>query len=192
PPARSSSADCVPASSSARSLSPAISFAVSSSDRGASATVAAFTLPPPHAGRRSSNSSRAVQRISIGTSRTQSARCSMKSSTPSSAQWMSSNISTSGCCSASASKKRRHAAYASQGDELRRALTTRTLECADELLELTLAADQRCLHVWGQVDAEARTRLCDLPDRNRLFLPLRFDRRVLAVVDRLRGRAIRR
>ena len=126
PPARSSSSACVSAGSKGRSLKAEISVAVSSAVSGDSATVAAFTLPPPQAGRRSSSSSRAVQRISIGTSCTQSTRYSMKSSRPSSAHWMSSNTSTMDRCSASASKKRRHAANASSGDDGARSLASPT------------------------------------------------------------------
>ena len=76
---------------------------VSLSPRGsASSSIAlARTLPPPHPGRPSSRSLRARQRIRIGTSRTLPARCSTRSSISSSAQWRSSNTSTSGCTEAS-------------------------------------------------------------------------------------------
>ena len=50
------------------------SRAVSSSESGLRSTVAAFTLPPPQPGRRSSNSGRAVQIVSNGTSPAHSAR----------------------------------------------------------------------------------------------------------------------
>ena len=51
--------------------------------------------------------------MSSGTVVAQSARWSTKSSSPSSAQWRSSNTSTSGRCSAAASSSRRQAANAS-------------------------------------------------------------------------------
>ena len=68
--------------------------AVSTSESGRSDTVAAFALPPPQPGRRSSSSGRAVATTSSGTPLAQSARWSTKSSSPSSAQWRSSNTST--------------------------------------------------------------------------------------------------
>ena len=77
--------------------------------RGASEMVSAFRLPPPQSGRRSNSSGRAVATTSSGTSVTQPTRSSMKSSSSSLAQWTSSNTSTVGRCSASASTKRRHA-----------------------------------------------------------------------------------
>ncbi len=64
---------------------------------GSSSIESARVRPPPHDGCWSSSSGRARQRISSGASRTQPARCSMSSSSGSSAQWMSSNPSTSGC-----------------------------------------------------------------------------------------------
>ena len=78
-----------------------------------SESVLAFVLPPAQCSRRSSSSGRAVQTISNGTAPARSASRSMKSSSASSAQWMSSNTSTVGPSSASASKNRRHAANAS-------------------------------------------------------------------------------
>ena len=70
--------------------------AVSSSDSGGSDSVEALRLPPPHAGRRSSSSGRAVQTTSSGTLPAQSTRWSTKSSRLSSAQCRSSKTSTSG------------------------------------------------------------------------------------------------
>ena len=66
-------------------------------------------LPPPQPGRRSRSSGRAVQTSSIGTPETQSARWSMKSSSPASAQWRSSKTRTIGRCSASPSRNARQA-----------------------------------------------------------------------------------
>ena len=63
----------------------------------------------PSPGGTSSSSGRARQRISSGDSRTQVARCSISSSSGSSAQWMSSKTSTSGCTSASCSAHARAA-----------------------------------------------------------------------------------
>ncbi len=68
---------------------------VSSWDSGSSAIVVALRRPPPQPGRRSSSSSRAMQTISAGP-RTQRARYSIRSSIPSSAQWMSSSAITTG------------------------------------------------------------------------------------------------
>ncbi len=113
PPARSRSADCVSAGKTGLSSSACTSSAVSSSESGASESVVAFGFPPPQPGRRSSSSGRAVARTSSGTPLAQSTRWSTKSSRASSAQWRSSKTRTSGCCSASASRKRRQAAKAS-------------------------------------------------------------------------------
>ena len=87
--------------------------AICVSESGESDTVALFALPPPQPGRRPSSSGRAVQTTSSGTPVAQSARWSTKSSSPSSAQCRSSNTSTVGRCSPSASKNRRQAANAS-------------------------------------------------------------------------------
>ena len=74
----------------------AISSPHSSSESGSSRIVAALNLPPPHAGRRSSSSGRAMQSTRIGASRDQSAMCSIRSRNVGSPQWMSSNTTTSG------------------------------------------------------------------------------------------------
>ena len=100
------------ASRTGRSRSRARSAAVCSSESGESASVVAFSLPPPQAGRRSRSSGRAVPTTSSGTSASQSTSSSTKSSSVSSAQWRSSNTSTSGRCSDIASSARRHAANA--------------------------------------------------------------------------------
>ena len=75
--------------------SAATSSRVSSPVSGSSAIEVALRRPPPQPGRRSSSSSRARQTIRAGP-RTHCARYSIRSSIPSSAQWMSSNASTSG------------------------------------------------------------------------------------------------
>ena len=67
-----------------------MSSAVCSSDSGESASVVAFSLPPPQFGRRSRSSGRAVATTRSGTSATQSTSSSTKSSRLSSAQWRSS------------------------------------------------------------------------------------------------------
>ena len=79
-----------------RSTSSRVSSAVS----GSSEIVVAFRRPPPQPGRRSSSSSRARQTIRTGP-RIQRARYSIRSSIPSSAQWMSSMAITSGRAGAS-------------------------------------------------------------------------------------------
>ena len=76
-----------------------------SSVSGSSDTVAAFSLPPPHDGRTSSRSERAMHSSRIGEPRDQSAMCSTRSRNVGSPQWMSSNTSTSGRSRAEASKK---------------------------------------------------------------------------------------
>ena len=68
---------------------------VSSGVSGSRKIEVASRRPPPQPWRRSSSSSRARQSISSGP-RTHLARCSIRSSMPWSAQWMSSNASTSG------------------------------------------------------------------------------------------------
>ncbi len=78
-----------------------------SSVSGSSDTVAAFSLPPPHDGRTSSRSERAMHRSRMGEPRDQSAMCSTRSRNVGSPQWMSSNTSTSGRSRAEASKNRR-------------------------------------------------------------------------------------
>ena len=74
---------------------------------GSSAIVVALRRPPPHPGRRSSSSSRA-RAINSSGPRTQRARYSIRSSMPSSAQWMSSIASTSGFCRHAALDQRAH------------------------------------------------------------------------------------
>ena len=68
----------------------------SSWESGSSRMEVAFSFPPAQPGRPSSSSGRARQRISTGALRTQSARCSIRSSSVGSAQWTSSKTSTSG------------------------------------------------------------------------------------------------
>ena len=84
----------------------ATSSRVSSWVSGSSAIVVALRRPPPQPGRRSSSSSRARQTIRAGP-RTQRARYSIRSSIPSSAQWMSSIAITTGqrCEAASTSER---------------------------------------------------------------------------------------
>ena len=97
PPARSSSACCVSAGSTARSSSVEIRRAVSSSVSGARlirCRVAQRSQPKP--GCCSYSSGRAVQSTSSGTPSAQSARCSRKESRASSAQCRSSKTSTVG------------------------------------------------------------------------------------------------
>ncbi len=73
---------------------------LSSSDSGSSSIEVERTRPPPQPGRCSRSSGRARQMMRSG-ARTQSAMCSISSSSGSSAQWMSSKKRTSGCTSAS-------------------------------------------------------------------------------------------
>ena len=75
------------------------SSALSSSESGSSWIDIDRTRPPPQLGLASSSSGRARQTMMSG-ARTPSARCSMRSSRGGSAQWMSSNRSTSGWTSA--------------------------------------------------------------------------------------------
>ena len=82
--------------------------------------------------------------------------------------------------------------HAGDRDQFGRTLRAHAVERADELLDLPLASDERRACLGREVDAEARPRLHDLPHGNRRFLPLRLDGGKLAVVDRLRRRAIRR
>ena len=80
--------------------------AVSSSESGDSESVRAFGLPPPHArSPREQLRPRRADDRAAGRPVAQSTRWSTKSSRPSSAKWRSSKTSTSGRCSASASKK---------------------------------------------------------------------------------------
>ena len=65
------------------------SSALSSSESGSSSIAVERTRPPPQPGRASSSSGRARQTIRRG-ARTESARCSIRSSSGASAQWMSS------------------------------------------------------------------------------------------------------
>ena len=85
--------------------SPSTSCADSLSDSGSRKMAVALCLPPPHAGRASSRSGRAIATSRIGASRDQSAMCSTRSSSVGSAQLRSSNTTTSGCWRASASSK---------------------------------------------------------------------------------------
>ena len=88
------------------------------------------------------------------------------------------------------------AALADPGDaderhQLRRALPPRTFERSLELLELTVAADERRARLGCEVDSEPRPRLQHLPHRDRLVLALRLDRGALVEVERPPRRAIR-
>ena len=113
PPAFAMMADRVSAGSSVPSSSVESSVPVSSCVSGASAIVIEFRLPPPQPARRSSSSGRAAQMISSGTCPAHSTRCSMNSSSASSAHWRSSNSRTSGRSVARLSKKRRQAVNSS-------------------------------------------------------------------------------
>ena len=106
PPARMSGTSAPPARRSAMSW---ISLASSGSRSTVSTRLAA-----PHAGRASSSSGRARQRRKSG-SRAASARYSIRSRNVASAQCTSSRTTTSGCRSATASKKRRIAGKSSSG-----------------------------------------------------------------------------
>ncbi len=66
------------------------------------------TRSAPHPGRSSRSSRRARQRTSRGASAVHASRYSTRSRSVGSAQWMSSRTTTSGCSSASASRKRLH------------------------------------------------------------------------------------
>ena len=81
----------------------------SSSASGSSRMVAALSLPPPQAGRKSRSSARPMQTSRIGASRDQSAMCSTRSRNVGSAHWTSSKTITSGCSRACASKSLRTA-----------------------------------------------------------------------------------
>ena len=87
----------------------------SSPASGSSRIEVAFILPPPHPGRISSSSGRATQTSSSSASRVQSARCSIRSRSIGSAQWMSSNTTTSGRSFARCSKSLRTPHAASSG-----------------------------------------------------------------------------
>ena len=76
---------------------------------GSSSVAAARTRPPPQLGRMSSSSGRARQRIISGASLTRSARCSISSSSGSSAQCTSSKTRISGLASASSAAHSRAA-----------------------------------------------------------------------------------
>ena len=80
---------------------------------------------------------------------------------------------------------------AGDGDELRRRLATDAVERGQQQVAFAYAADER-RHGTAHLDADARLRLGDFPDRYRLRLALRLDRRVLAIVDHVPGRAERR
>ena len=86
-----------------------ISSADSSWLSGSSSIDVAFSLPPPQAGLPSRSSGRARQTIRTGASRTQSARCSIRSSSVGSAQCTSSKARTRGDLRASVSTSLRTA-----------------------------------------------------------------------------------
>ena len=88
---------------------PSASSSLSSGVSGASSIAAERRLPPPHDGRSSSSSGRVTQTMRSGASRTARAMCSITCSSGSSAQWMSSNTSTSGCMLANSSAHARAA-----------------------------------------------------------------------------------
>ena len=74
--------------------------------------------------------------------------------------------------------------HADERDELRGLLSPRARERVGEQAALALAADERRPQPLLDVAAEARAGGDRLPDPDRLGLPLRLDRRRLAVVDR--------
>jgi hypothetical protein len=76
--------------------------------------------------------------------------------------------------------------------QLRRTLLAHEGKRVDDLRELALAADERRALLRCEIDAEACSGGDDFPHANRRLLPLRLDRLVLRVVDRLRRRAVRR
>ena len=73
-----------------------INCEVSSALSGSRRIEVAFSLPPPHPGRASSSSGRAMHSTTIGASRERSLTCSIRSRNVGSAQWRSSNTTTSG------------------------------------------------------------------------------------------------
>ena len=97
----------VESSRSARSASSSSSLSAGAS--GSSSIAAARSRPPPQPGRMSSSSGRARQRIISGDSLTRSARCSISSSSGSSAQWTSSKTRINGRASASSAAHSRAA-----------------------------------------------------------------------------------
>jgi hypothetical protein len=90
----------------------------------------------------------------------------------------------------SATRRVADAGNADERHQLRRALLAGAHECTDQLLDLALTPYERDARARREVDAEARPRLHDLPDREGLLLALRLDRALLAEVDRLRRRAV--
>ena len=90
--------------------------AVSSGASGSSSTLVAFSLPPPHAGRTSSSSGRAMQSSRIGASRLRSATCSTRSRKVGSPQCRSSKTTTTGRSAARASSSLRKAQAISSGE----------------------------------------------------------------------------
>ena len=85
------------------------SASLSAADSGSSRTVAAFSLPPPQPGRRSSSSGLAMHSRSRGASRDRSATCSTRSRNVCSAQWMSSKTQIGGRAAARSSSSLRNA-----------------------------------------------------------------------------------
>ncbi len=63
-------------------------------------------------------------------------------------------------------------------------------ERAAKQFELAFTADERRPRLRGDIHAEARACLHNLPDRNRLSLALRLDRRRVAVLDHPLGRPV--
>jgi hypothetical protein len=93
------------ASAASGSSGPArFSSSVRTCSRGSGAN---WIVVPPHAGRSSARSGRAMQQTRIGASRLQPARYSTRSRKAGSAHWMSSSTSTSGRSRASVSSRRR-------------------------------------------------------------------------------------
>ena len=125
--------------------SPSASCALSSSLSRASSIAVARRLPPPHAGRSSSSSGRLTQAISSGTSRSDCARCSITFNSGSSAQWMSSKTSTSGCIPESCSAHARAAQRSSSRERSRSLAPSRPAAVASRSAIASLSQHARSL-----------------------------------------------
>ena len=140
---------------------------------GSSRTEVALSFPPAQAGRRSRSSGREAQISRIGASRDQSDTCSTRSRKVGSAQWMSSNTTTSGCRRASASNSLRMA----QAPSSRRPTPSRPTSCPESGghdLGLGLACHERLergsrlLHARVPAPQPAAHRLGERPEGDAL------------------------
>ena len=144
----------------------------SSSDSGSRGSVVAPACDP-QPGRTSFSSGRAVQTRRIGEFRVHSAMCSIRSSSPGSAQWMSSKTATSSRSAARASKSLRIAQWVSSGEAVAPASPRNSASRSDTIATSSVLPEERLdprAHLGGTLrvadPGDRREHLHDRPVRD--------------------------